>query len=65
MGAIVIKADNKSNKILAELAKKLGGSVMNLKDEQFEDFMLGSLMDSIKTNQTVARDSIMEKIKVK
>jgi len=65
MGAIIIKADNQSNKILAELAKKLGGNVMNLKDEQFEDFVLGSLMDSVKTGETVSRESVMKKLKDK
>jgi len=37
MGAIIIKADKKSNKILSELARRLGGSVINLEDEQNED----------------------------
>ena len=31
MSAIIIKADNQSNKILTDLAKKLGGDVMKLK----------------------------------
>ena len=65
MGAIIIKADNQSNKILSELAKKLGGNVMNLKDEQFEDFMFGSIMESVKTGDTVSRVSIMKKLKSK
>ena len=65
MGAIIIKADNQSNKILAELAKKLGGNVMNLKDEQYEDFILGALMDSVKTGQIVSRESVMKKLKIK
>ncbi|MFA5819931.1 MAG: hypothetical protein WC854_11740 [Bacteroidales bacterium] len=65
MGAIIIKADKKSNKILSDLAKKLGGNVMNLEDEQYEDFALGSLMDSVKTGKTVSRESIMMKLKSK
>lgn len=65
MSAIIIKADNQSNKILSELAKKLGANVMILKDEQYEDFVLGSLMDSVKTNETVSRESIMKKLKSK
>ena len=65
MGAIIIKADKKSNKILSDLAKKLGGNVMNLEDEQFEDFALGSLMDSVKTGKIVSRESIMIKLKSK
>jgi hypothetical protein len=65
MSAIIIKADNQSNKILTDLAKKLGGDVMKLKDDQFEDLMLGSLMDSIKTGKTISRDSVIAKLKSK
>ena len=65
MSAIIIKADNQSNKILTDLAKKLGGDVMKLKDDQFEDLMLGSLMDSVKTGKTVSRESVMAKLKSK
>lgn len=65
MGAIIIKADKKSNKILADLAKKLGGNVLNLADDQYEDFALGSLMDSVKTGETVSSESIMAKLKGK
>ena len=65
MGAIIIKADKKSNKILTELAKKLGGNVMSLADDQYEDFAFGSLMDSVKTGKTVDRESIMMKLKGK
>jgi hypothetical protein len=63
MGAIVIKADKKSNKILAELAKKLGGNVFTMEDDQFEDFALGLMMDKVKTSETVSRDSIIKKLK--
>jgi hypothetical protein len=65
MGAIIIKADKKSNKILADLAKKLGGNVIDLDDEQYEDFALGSLMDSVKTGESVNRETIMTKLMVK
>jgi hypothetical protein len=65
MGAIIIKADKESNKILSALAKKLGGNVINLPDEQYEDFVLGSVMDSIKTGKTVGRESIILKLKDK
>jgi tRNA A37 N6-isopentenylltransferase MiaA len=65
MGAIIIRADKKSNRILSELAQKLGGSVINLEDEQYEDFALGSAMDSAKTGETVDRDLIMRKLKGK
>jgi hypothetical protein len=62
MGAIIIKADTKSNRILSDLARKLWGKVLNMNDEQFEDFALGSLMDSVKTGETVSREEIMKKL---
>lgn len=65
MGAIIIKADKKSNKILAELAKKLGGNVIDLNQEQYEDFVLGTLMDNVKTGKTVSRATILKKLKTK
>lgn len=65
MGAIIIKADKKSNKILSELARKLGGTVIDLEDEQYEDFALGTAMDDAKTGEIVEPDSIMRKLKSK
>lgn len=61
MSTILIKADRKSNKILTELAKKLGGNVIDLNDEQFEDLMLGTLMENIKTGKTVSKSVITKK----
>ncbi|MBL7837982.1 MAG: hypothetical protein JNM67_10730 [Bacteroidetes bacterium] len=63
MSTILIKADRKSNKILTELAKKLGGNVIDLNDEQFEDLMLGTLMENIKTGKTVSKSVITKKLK--
>ena len=63
MGAIIIKADKKSNKLLTDLAKKLGGNVINLADEQYEDFAIGYAMDSVKTGETVDKESIIMKLK--
>lgn len=65
MSTIMIKTDKQSSKILAELAKKLGANVVDIKDEQFEDFMLGNLMDSVKTGKTVSRNTIFKKLKSK
>ena len=65
MSAIIIKADSQSNKLLKELAEKLGASVMNLNESQYEDFMLGAKMDSEKTNEMISRESIMQKLKGK
>ena len=63
MSTILIKADKQSSKILSELAKKLGGNVINIKDDQFEDFMLGTRMDKVKTGKTISKDSIMKKLR--
>lgn len=63
MSTILIKADKQSNKLLSELAKKLGGDVVDMKDEQFEDLMLGTLMDKVKTGKTVSKNSILKKLK--
>ena len=63
MGAIIIRADQKSSKILKELAVQLGAVVTNVKDEHYEDFMLGTLMDSEKTGEIVSREEIFKKIK--
>lgn len=65
MSTIVIKADKQSSKILSELAKKLGGNVYDLKDDQFEDLMLGMMMDSVKTEKTVSRSTVMKNLKAK
>lgn len=65
MSTIVIKADKQSNKILSELAKKLGGNVYDLKDDQFEELMLGMMMDSVKTGKTVSRATIMKNLRSK
>lgn len=63
MGAILIQADSQSNKILSDLAKKLGANVLSIKDEQFEDLALGSLINNVKTNENVSRELIMKKLK--
>ena len=62
MGAIIIKTDQKSSKILKELAVQLGAVVTNVKDEHYEDFMLGTLMDSEKTGEIVSREEIFKKL---
>lgn len=65
MSAILIKTKSTENlQLLMELAKKLGSDVLSIKDEQFEDFALGTLMNTVKTNQTVSKESIMKKLKI-
>ena len=65
MGASIIRTDQKSSKILKELAMQLGAVVTNVKDEHYEDFMLGTLMDSEKTGEIVSREEIFKKLKEK
>jgi len=65
MSTILIKADKQSNKILADLAKKLGGDVLSINDNVLEDLMLGQMMDSLKTGETVSKVDILKKLKEK
>ena len=65
MGAIIIKADKESNKILSELAGRLGGSVILIEDEQFEDIALGTAMDKMKIGELSDRESIMSRLSQK
>jgi hypothetical protein len=65
MSAIVIHADKKSNKILSDLAKKLGGNVIDLKDEQYEDIAFGSFMEKVKTNEKNDNEAIMKILRKK
>lgn len=63
MSAIVIKADSKSNKIFKDLAKKLGANVLNMNDAQYEDFLLGSIINSEKTGEDISKEEVIKKIK--
>ena len=63
MSAIVIKADSKSNKILKDLAKKLGANVLNMNDAQYEDFLLGSIINSEKTGEDISKEAVIKQIK--
>ena len=62
MGAILIKVDNKSSKILKELAERLGGDVTTISEEQYEDVLLGTLMDKEKTGRNASRAAIFKKL---
>ncbi len=60
MSAILIKADQQSHKIISETAKKPGATVVTMSDSQYEDFLLGKLMDSEKTGEDVSSDEVMK-----
>jgi hypothetical protein len=63
MGAIVIKSDSKSLRLISELAKRLGGEVSKLDQEQLEDFTFGEMLKEAKTGKIVNRETIMQKLK--
>ena len=65
MDAIIIIADQKSSKLLKELAVHIGAVVTNVKDEHYEDFMLETLMDSEKRGEIVSREEIFKKLNEK
>ena len=65
MSAIIIKSDEKSNKLLKELAKQLGADVVTLKDDQYEDFILGNIIDSEKTGKDASRSDVFRRFKKK
>jgi len=65
MSTIVITTDNQSSKILKELAERLGAKVLSLKDEQYEDLLLGTKMESEKTRKSVSRETIFKKLRRK
>jgi Mg-chelatase subunit ChlD len=65
MSTIVINTDSQNSKILKELAERLGAKVMKLKDDQYEDLLLGALMESEKTGKNVSREMIFKKQKQK
>ena len=65
MSAIIIKTDRKSTKLIASLAKQLGANVLDVKEQQYEDFLLGAIMDKDKTGKIVSRDTVMKKLKRK
>jgi len=62
MGAIIIRTGQENTTLLHELAKMLGADVMKLKDEEFEELMLGRLMGKTKTGKLVSRKTVFKKL---
>jgi hypothetical protein len=61
MEAIIVHGtDKKNTRLIIELARQLGGKVSGLSKEQFEDIMLGNIMDKVKTGQEVSKSAILE-----
>jgi len=64
MSTLLINADSSNSKLLLELAKKLGANVISIKDDQYEDLLLGNQMDKIKTNKLVSKDEVLKKLQL-
>jgi|KBSMisStandDraft_5_1062788.scaffolds.fasta_scaffold4201772_1 hypothetical protein len=70
MGAILIKANSKSLKLIKEFAIKFEVQVTDIKDAQYDSsttltIRIGRLMDAEKTGTTVSRAKIMNKLNPK
>ena len=63
METILIQSDAETSKILTELAKKLGSSVLKLNEEQLKDFALGNLMKAVRTGEKVSKETILQKLR--
>ena len=63
MGAVVIKLDKNNNRLISRLVRELGGKVISINDEQYDDLALGQLMNKEKTNEIVSREIIMKKLR--
>ena len=64
METVIINTKNASSaKFILELVEKLGESGKILNVEEKEDFFLGALMNTEKTNTKVSRATIFKKLK--
>ena len=63
MGALVVKINRKNNQLISRLVKELGGDVLSINDEQYEDLALGNLIDEVKTNEDVDKDLVLNKLR--
>jgi hypothetical protein len=63
MGALVVKINKKNNLLISRLVKELGGDVLSINDEQYEDLALGNLMDEVKTNEDIDKDLVLKKLR--
>ena len=63
MGALVVKINRKNNQLISRLVKELGGDILSINDEQYEDLALGNLIDEVKTNEDVDKDLVLKKLR--
>lgn len=63
MSTILIEGDARTNKLLQELAKKMGAKVKVLSDSKKEDLGLLSLMGEADRNKKVSKQTILKKLR--
>ena len=59
---IINTKDSKTAKFILELAKKIGEKGKILSSSEQEDFLLGSIMNSEETNETITREAVFKKL---
>ncbi len=64
MQSILIQTNSKSTqKLLIQLAQKLGNKVSILKPSMVEDLAFGTMIQDVKTGKTVSKKSIVSLLK--
>ena len=59
MSAFIIHgADKKITRLIRELSRKLGATVSDLTENQYEDLLLGQKMDPVKTGGEVSKSGV-------
>lgn len=64
MNSLLINSDTATNKLMLSLAKKLGTKVHIIKEEQYEDFVFGNMIENAKTGELVSREEVFKKLKL-
>ncbi len=62
MTTLVIQSDKRKSRLIANLAKELGGKVYDASNDIIEDIALGDLMNNVKTDELVSREKIFDKL---
>jgi hypothetical protein len=62
MNTLVIQSDKRKSRLIANLAKELGGKVYDVSNDIIEGIALGDLMNNVKTNELVSREQIFDKL---
>lgn len=63
MAALLIETtDSKNLKLIAELAKQLGGKVKSISLTEMEDIVLGEMMAEAKTNEYISKEDLFKSL---